>query len=481
MTVTDIANAPKANGAHPAPTVADLKAAQHGEYHFGTRLIHAGSEANDDTGAVIPPISLSTTYKQSAVGVHKGFEYTRSLNPNRLAFETLVASLELPNPPSVHSNGADRTAEANLPPALAFGSGSAVTQAIVASLVPSGGHIVSVGDVYGGTYRYFTKVAVTNNIETSFVHISRQSGAAGPGKGTDTESVEEQLRKAFRDNTKLVWIESPTNPTLSVVDVATVARVAHEYGAVVVVDNTFMSPYFQQPLRLGADIVTHSVTKYLNGHSDVIMGVLVSNRPDLVEKLRFYQNAGGAVPGSYDSWLAQRGAKTLALRMNQHGENALAVARFLATQPWVRDVHYPGLEGPERAAVRELAWNQLSPNAKEKAIKEGYSQDSGFPYGGMVSFRLDTAKLVPGVKEEDKAKVSSDFLSALKLFTLAESLGGVESLAELPSLMTHASVSAEDRAILQIDDELIRLSVGIEDARDLEHDLVNAASQVAQE
>lgn len=440
-------------------------------YQFATRLIHAGSEANDDTGAVIPPISLSTTFKQSAVGVHKGFEYTRSLNPNRLAFESLVASLELPNPSSAHLSTAERTAEANLPPALAFASGSAATQAIVSSLVPSGGHIISVGDVYGGTYRYFTKVAPNSNISTSFVHISMPTTTTSVE--AHTAHIERELESAFTDKTALVWIETPTNPTLSVVDVETVSRIAHAHNAIVVVDNTFLSSYYQQPLRLGADIVTHSVTKYLNGHSDVIMGVLVAPNPDIIAKLRFYQNAGGAVPGSYDSWLAQRGAKTLALRMQQHGANALTIARWLRDQDWVKEVMYPGLEGGA-GGVRELAWKQLSPVAKENIKRQGYNADSGFPYGGMVSFRLDTAKL----SAQEAVKTSSDFLGALKVFTLAESLGGVESLAELPSVMTHASVSAEDRAVLGIDDELVRLSVGIEDVRDLERDIEQAVERV---
>lgn len=345
-----------------------------------------------------------------------------------------------------------------------------MTQAIVSSLVKQNGHIISVGDVYGGTYRYFTKVAPNSGVEASFVHISMNEQATSIE--AHAASVEKQLEAAFRPNTQLVWIETPTNPTLSVVDIETVARVAHAHGAIVVVDNTFMSSYYQQPLRLGADIVVHSVTKYLNGHSDVIMGVLICPNEEIMEKLRFYQNAGGAVPGQFDSWLAQRGAKTLHLRMQTHGANALDIARWLEKQDWVREVLYPGLEGEKRTPIRHLAWKQLSPVAKEKIESQGFTKDSGFPYGGMVSFRLDAAKLAAS---KEKAQTSSDFLAALKVFTLAESLGGVESLAELPSLMTHASVSAEDRAILGIDDELIRLSVGIEDVRDLEADLTQAA------
>ncbi|BEJ13195.1 hypothetical protein CspHIS471_0303690 [Cutaneotrichosporon sp. HIS471] len=457
--MTNYTNGDSNGNAAPAPV--------HETYHFNTRVIHAGSEANEETGAVIPPISLATTYKQTAVGVHKGFEYTRSNNPNRLAFEALVASLELPEPGDVHVTTSQLAHE--LPPALAFSSGSAATQAIVSSLVKQNGHIVSVGDVYGGTYRYFTKVAVNSGIETSFVHISMNEQASSIEE--HAKAVEAQLEASFRPETQLVWIETPTNPTLSVIDVETVARVAHAHGAVVVVDNTFMSSYYQQPLRLGADIVVHSVTKYLNGHSDVIMGVLVAPNPEIMDKLRFYQNAGGAVPGQFDSWLAQRGAKTLHLRMQTHGANALEIARWLQHQSWVREVLYPGLEGAERTPVRHLAWKQLSPVAREKIESQGMDKDTGFPYGGMVSFRLDAAKL----SSAEKATVSSNFLSSLKIFTLAESLGGVESLAELPSLMTHASVSAEDRAILGIDDELIRLSVGIEDVRDLERDLAQAA------
>lgn len=442
--------------------------AAHEEYAWATRVIHAGSEANEETGAVIPPLSLATTFKQSAVGVHKGFEYTRSLNPNRLAFETQIASLELPHAPALHMSQAERVTEENLPPALAFASGSAATQAIVTALVPTGGHVVSIADVYGGTYRYFTKVAAAQGIKTTFVHLSAKAGETAEAASQRANS---SLEAAFTPETKLVWVETPTNPTLGLADIKAVAEIAHRHGALLVVDNTFMSSFYQQPLRLGADIVVHSVTKYLNGHSDVIMGVLVCTDKEALDKLRFYQNAGGAVPGAHDAWLAQRGAKTLGVRMKQHGLNALTVARFLSQQEWVKEVIYPGLEGAERAPVRELAWSQLSPVARRWAESQGYTKDTGFPYGGMVSFRLDTALLKEGV---EAGQTSSDFLAALKVFTLAESLGGVESLAELPGLMTHASVSEADRKELGIDNELIRLSVGIEEAEDLLADLEQA-------
>ncbi|KIJ11086.1 cystathionine gamma-lyase [Paxillus involutus ATCC 200175] len=409
---------------------------------FGTRAIHVGSEANADTGAVIPPISLSTTYKQDGVGNHKGFEYSRSGNPNRDALETTLASLE--------SGGAY---------ALAFSSGSATTATIVQSVGPSA-HIVSVNDVYGGTFRYFRRVALeTQGLETTFI---------------DLENSDDQvILSSFRSNTKLIWIESPTNPTLRLVDIHRIVSLArsHPSRPLVVVDNTFLSPFYQSPLLLGADIVVHSITKYINGHSDVVMGaaILPSHHVQLAEKLRFLQNAHGAVPSPYDCWLAQRGAKTLHLRMKAHGINALRVAHALQRSPYVEEVIYPGLSTHPR---NDVAYRSLSPHAKKfvdtlrSAVDvDGSSLESegGFPYGGMVSFRIRG-----GASEAKK------FLTSIRLFTLAESLGGVESLAELPAEMTHGSIPEAERALLGIGDNLIRLSVGVEEVDDLVKDVEQA-------
>ncbi|CAO3681226.1 unnamed protein product [Rhizopus stolonifer] len=353
---------------------------------FGTRAVHAAQHPDPTTGAVIPPLSLSTTYKQSAAGVHTGFEYSRSGNPNRNNFEEAIAQLE----------GAKY--------GLAFASGSATTATIVNSL-QKGAHLISVNDVYGGTYRYFTKVAVHLGIETSFVNLS------------DAANIE----KEFKPNTKLVWIETPTNPTLRVIDIKAIAERAHAHGALLVVDNTFMSPYFQNPIALGADIVVHSVTKYINGHSDVVMG---------------------AVPSAFDCFLARRGLMTLEVRMQRHAENAQAVAEYLETNDLVEQVIYPGLPShPEHELAKK--------------------QQSGF--GGMISFRM----------KGDLSNVNQ-FLKNLEHITLAESLGGVESLVEVPAIMTHGAVSPEDRAVLGITDTLVRVSVGIENKEDLIADLKQA-------
>jgi len=322
------------------------------EFGFGTRAIHIGQEPDPSTGAVIPPISLSTTYKQSAIGVHKGYEYSRSNNPNRSAFEESIASLEKGKY------------------ALAFSSGSAVTATIVTS-IGTNGHIISVDDVYGGTNRYFTKVAGTQGIEVTFVNLH------------DPKNIED----ALKHNTKIVWIETPTNPTLRLVDIRAVANITHQHNAILVVDNTFMSPYFQNPLELGADIVVHSVTKYINGHSDVVMGVAIMNDEKIYDKIKFLQNAIGAIPSSFDSWLASRGLKTLHLRMRQHQENAIIIAKFLEKNDKVEEVIYPGLESHPQHLL-----------AKKQA--------RGF--GGMLSFRIK------GGFEEANA-----FLQNTKIFTLA--------------------------------------------------------------
>ncbi|GBC05130.1 hypothetical protein RclHR1_06050008 [Rhizophagus clarus] len=384
------------------------------EFGFGTRAIHAGQDPDPSTGAVIPPISLSTTYKQSAIGVHKGYEYSRSSNPNRSAFEESIASLE---------KGKF---------ALAFSSGSATTATIVTS-IGTNGHIISVDDVYGGTNRYFTKVAGTQGIEVTFVNL------------LDPKNIED----AFKHNTKIVWIETPTNPTLRLIDIKAVANITHQHNAILVVDNTFMSPYFQNPLELGADIVVHSVTKYINGHSDVVMGVAIMNDGEIYNKIKFLQNAIGAVPSSFDSWLASRGLKTLHLRMRQHQENATKIAKFLEKSGKVEQVIYPGLESHPQHLL-----------AKKQA--------RGF--GGMLSFRIKG-----GFKEAD------GFLKNIKIFTLAESLGGVESLAEHPARMTHASLSEEHRNAVGVTDNLIRLSVGVEDVDDLLEDIQQALDIAVQD
>ncbi|PVV03466.1 hypothetical protein BB560_002056 [Smittium megazygosporum] len=374
---------------------------------LATLAIHVGSEPDPITGAVIPPLSMSTTFKQQEIGVST-YEYSRSNNPTRESFEKCLAALE---------NGKH---------GFAFSSGSAGTATILNSL-PKASHIISINDVYGGTYRYFTKVAVGMGITVDFLELAH---------------ADELSEKVIPGVTKLVWIESPTNPTLKLANISKISEAAHKLGLLVVVDNTFMSPAFQTPLDLGADIVIHSVTKYLNGHSDVVMGAVVTSNDEFAERLRFLQNAIGAIPSPFDCYQALRGLKTLSLRMKQHGENALAVAKALENSPYVEKVIYPGLESHPQ---HQLAKSQMK----------------GF--GGMVSFYikgdLETARL---------------FFKNVKYFTLAESLGGVESLAEIPSLMTHGSVSAADREKLGISDTLIRLSVGIEDTEDLVEDVLNA-------
>ncbi|KAJ1921573.1 cystathionine gamma-lyase cys3 [Mycoemilia scoparia] len=373
---------------------------------FGTRAIHAGSDPDPATGAVVPALSLSTTYKQNGIG-NFVFEYSRSDNPNRRNFEHAIAALEK----GKHG--------------LAFASGLAATTTILNSL-PHGAHVISMNDVYGGTYRYFNKVATNMKITTTFLDLTNPSN----------------LPDAITPDTKLIWIESPSNPTLRLVDIPAIVEIAHKSDIYVLVDNTFLSPYFQTPLELGADIVLHSVTKYINGHSDVVMGAIVTNDDSINTKLRFLQNSMGAIPSPFDCHQAQRGLKTLHLRMRQHAINAMAVAKFLESSPYVESVIYPGLPSHPQ---HELALRQ----------------QRGF--GGMISFRI-----------RGDSKTADRFLSSTRLFTLAESLGGIESLAELPCLMTHGSVSAEDREKLGITDNLIRLSVGVEDTEDLVDDVAQA-------
>lgn len=351
------------------------------------------------------PIFQTSTYAQDGLGENKGYEYSRSGNPTRTALEQCLAALE---------NGQY---------GLAFASGLAAENTLL-SLLSAGDHLLSCDDLYGGTYRLFERVMKRYKVEASYL----------PARA----SVQD-YEKAIRPNTRILWLETPTNPLLNLVDIRALAEMAHQHKLIVVVDNTFASPYFQQPLRLGADVVVHSTTKYINGHSDVIGGALILNDPDLYESLKFHQNAAGGVPGPFDSWLTLRGIKTLSVRMRQHAENAMSVARFLSEHARVEKVYYPGL--PSHPDY-ELAKRQMS----------------GF--GGMVSFQLKG-------HYDDVARVVRRF----EVFALAESLGGVESLVCHPTSMTHASIPREIRESRGLTDTLLRLSVGIEDVEDLLADL----------
>jgi cystathionine gamma-lyase len=374
---------------------------------FSTKTIHAGQEADQTSGAIITPIYQTSTYAQSGIGEHKGYEYARTGNPTRTALENCIAALE---------NGQY---------GLAFSSGMAAESAVL-SLLSAGDHIVSCDDLYGGTYRIFERIMGRYNVETSYVTAGNIA----------------EYEKALRPNTKLVWLETPTNPLLSLVDIRAVAEITHSHNSLLVVDNTFSSPYFQRPLDLGADIVLHSTTKYINGHSDVIGGVVVTNKQEQYEAMKFYQNAAGGVPGPFDAWLTLRGLKTLALRMRQHEENAQAVAKYLVEHPRVEKVYYPGL--PSHPDF-ELAKRQMS----------------GF--GGMVSFQFKGT--LADVEE---------IVRRFKIFTFGESLGGVESLVCHPASMTHGSIPQEIREGRGLTDTLLRLSVGIEDIEDILGDLEQA-------
>ncbi len=377
---------------------------------FGTRTIHAGQEPDPSTGAVMTPIYATSTYAQQAPGVHKGFEYSRTQNPTRQAFERCVADLE---------DGAA---------AFAFASGMAAT-ATVLELLEHGSHVVVCDDLYGGTYRLFERVR-RRSADLDFTYLDP----------TDLAAIE----AAIRPNTRMIWMESPSNPLLKLADLAAIAGLARRRGLLAVADNTFASPYCQRPLSLGFNVVVHSVTKYLNGHSDMVGGVaVVGGNAELRERLRFLQNAVGAVSGPFDSFLALRGLKTLSLRMERHCQNALRIAEWLEGRPGVARVIYPGLPSHPQHA---LARRQMN----------GYS--------GIVS-----AVLAGGLERARR------FLGRCRLFTLAESLGGVESLIEHPALMTHASIPPRQRAALGIDDGLVRLSVGVEDAGDLIADLDQGA------
>ncbi len=380
--------------------------------HFETLAIHAGQPPDAATGAVMTPVYLTSTYAQQGPGGHKGFEYSRTHNPTRTALESNLAALE---------GGAF---------SLTFASGCAATTTLL-HLLKQGDHIVAGDDLYGGTYRLFERVFRDLGITVTYVD-ARQPGA---------------LFAALRQNTRLCFLESPTNPLLKLADVRAIASGCRQRDVLLVVDNTFMTPYFQKPLSLGADLVVHSTTKYLNGHSDVIGGALVGNNPALGERLRFLQNALGAVPSPLDCFLVLRGIKTLALRMERHQANALTLAHWLESRPEVRRVIYPGLASHPQHA---LAARQMS----------------GF--GGMISFEL--------IGSVAQARA---FLKAVRLFTCAESLGGVESLIEHPALMTHASIPESQRTKLGITDGLIRLSVGVEHVSDLQADLEQAFAAVA--
>jgi cystathionine gamma-lyase len=374
---------------------------------FTTRAIHAGQEPDPTTGATIVPIYATSTYTQTAPGVHKGYEYSRSGNPTRTALETALASLE----------------EGEM--ALAFASGLAATTAVFASLLRPGDEVVATEDLYGGTFRLLEKIFQPWGIVARYTkHLSPAGFAA-------------QLTA----RTRLLWIETPTNPLLNILDIAAIAEVAHRHNVPLAVDNTFASPYLQQPLRLGADLVVHSTTKYLGGHSDVVGGCVVGSRR-LLEPIKFYQNAAGAIPGPFDAYLVLRGLKTLSVRMDRHCANAQVLAEWLARHPSVEKVYYPGL--PDHPG-HEIARRQMR------------------QYGGMLSLRL-----------RGGAEKARDFLTRLRLISLAESLGGVESLACHPATMTHASVPRDLREARGIDDALVRLSIGIEDVKDLRNDLEHA-------
>ena len=375
---------------------------------FATRAIHVGQDPDTATGAVIVPIYQTSTYAQSEVGVHKGYDYSRTSNPTRAALEACLASLD-----------SGRFG-------LAFASGMAAEDTLL-HLLESGDHVVASDDVYGGTFRLFHRVLERVGLRFTFVD------------GTRTDNIE----AALEERTKLIWLESPTNPLLKLIDIDAVAQLAHQREILVAVDNTFASPYCQRPLELGADVAHYSTTKYLGGHSDVVGGALVTSHEELYERLKFLQNAVGGVPGPFDSWLVLRGLKTLALRMRQHSDNALEVACFLEQHARVKRVYYPGLPSHPQ---HDLAKRQMV---------------GGF--GGMLSFEV-----------QGGVEAAREVARRTRLFTLAESLGGVESLIELPALMTHASLPAERRLDIGIDDGLIRLSVGIEDAEDLIVDLDQA-------
>ena len=379
---------------------------------FNTKTIHGNQQHDPSTGAVMPPIYQTSTYAQASPGDHKGYEYSRTGNPTRTALENAFASIE---------NG-------NF--GLAFGSGLAAIDCVIKLLSP-GDEVVSTNDLYGGSYRIFTKIFENYGIKFHFIGME------------NADNIESYIN----ENTKLIWVETPTNPMMNIIDIEAVSKVAKKHSVLLAVDNTFATPYLQNPLDLGADIVMHSATKYLGGHSDVVMGALIVNDKELADKLYFIQNSCGAVCGPMDSFLVLRGIKTLHVRMQRHCENGKTVAEFLANHPKVEYVYWPGFENHPN---HEIAKKQMR------------------DFGGMVSF------VTKGNKIEDAYKI----LENLKIFTLAESLGGVESLSGHPASMTHASIPKEEREKTGVVDSLIRLSVGIEDIDDLVSDLEQALALI---
>lgn len=379
---------------------------------FGTKVIHAGLSPDPTTGAVMTPIYQTSTYLQKAPGDHKGFAYSRTGNPTRKALEDNLAALE---------NGKH---------GLCFGSGLAAIDAII-KLLKAGDEVISTNDLYGGSYRIFTKIFEPFGIKFKFISMDDAS----------------QIEQAITPNTKLIWAETPTNPMMNIIDIATISKVAKKHNILLAVDNTFATPYLQTPLDLGADIVMHSLTKYLGGHSDVIMGGLVCKDAALAERLYFIQNSSGAVCGPQDCFLVLRGIKTLHLRMQRHCENGKVIAHFLRNHLKVDNVYWPGFENHPNHDIAKKQMND---------------------FGGMISFTIR------GDSKEDAFKV----MSSLKVFTLAESLGGVESLVCHPVTMTHAAIPKKDREKSGIIDSLIRLSIGVEDVRDLQEDLEAALSFV---
>ncbi len=378
---------------------------------FSTRAIHAGQGPDPTTGAIMTPVYLSSTYVQESPGVHKGWEYSRTHNPTRKAFENCLAHLE---------EGSD---------GLAFASGCAAMTTVL-HLLKQGDHVIAMDDMYGGTSRLFNKVLKNNGLEFTFVDLTHS----------------ENFSQSLQPSTKMVWIETPTNPMLKLADIREISAMAKKRGIITVVDNTFMSPYLQTPLQLGADIVVHSVTKYIAGHSDVVGGAVVTNSSHLAERLAFLSNSMGGIMGAFDAFLCLRSLKTLPLRMKAHTENATKVAEFLQAHSKVHKVIYPGLPSHPQY---ELAQRQMKGP------------------GGMITFHIKGG--MPAAKT---------FLESMKIFSLAESLGGVESLVEHPATMTHSGIDLETRKILGIDDSLIRLSVGVEDTEDILWDLKNAFDQV---
>ena len=377
---------------------------------FSTICIHAGQAPDPSTGAIITPIYQTSTYVQEALGKHKGYEYARTQNPTRSAFEANIAAIE------------------NGKAAFGFASGMAATGAVM-TLLESGDHVVVTDNTYGGTYRLFERVLRKSLLDFTYVDTSRTDDIAA----------------AIGPKTKMLFLETPTNPTLRLTDLAAACDVAHRRNVAVVVDNTFASPYVQRPIDFGADMVVHSTTKFLNGHSDSVGGVVVATREDHIEWLRFVQNAEGAIIGPMDAWLVLRGTKTLPIRMERHNANAMLLAEFLASHPKVTQVHYPGLPSHPQHAL---------------AIK----QMRGF--GGLISFALGSL---------ERART---LLNNVRLMALAESLGGVETLISHPATMTHASVPADRRQQLGITDDLVRVSVGIEDVEDLKEDLAQALERI---